>query len=185
MMMQGHEDAVTMNEDTSAQFPLGVDQGAVLAPVVGPVNGLPAASDAGERVMISVMSARQPTAAAGMVLPLTSTGVLHFAVPASFDAIVPEQLPGTARTWTHVTGVAELVIAALIATPRTRRLGGLLAALLFVGVFPANVKMAIDWSGRPVLDACAGLRAAAATDPAGAVGPAVVPPRQQTQPVTP
>ncbi|MGH3772046.1 MAG: DoxX family protein [Pseudonocardiaceae bacterium] len=97
-----------------------------------------------------MMSARRPTAAAGMVLLLTSTGVLHFAVPASFDAIVPERLPGAARTWTHVTGVAELVIAALIATPRTRRLGGLLAALLFVGVFPANVKMAIDWSDRPV-----------------------------------
>ncbi|MGH3752604.1 MAG: DoxX family protein [Pseudonocardiaceae bacterium] len=95
------------------------------------------------------MSTRRPTAAAGLVVLLTSTGVLHFAVPAQFDAIVPGQLPGTARIWTHLSGVAELVIAALIAVPRTRRLGGLLAALLFVAVFPANVKMAIDWSDRP------------------------------------
>jgi len=98
--------------------------------------------------MISVMRARRPTAAAGLVILLSTTGVLHFAAPASFDAIVPEQLPGAARTWTRISGVAELVIAALIAAPRTRRLGGLLAVLLFVAVFPANVKMAIDWSDR-------------------------------------
>jgi uncharacterized membrane protein len=98
--------------------------------------------------MIVSMRARQPTAAAGLVALLTSTGILHFAVPGQFDAIVPEQLPGSARTWTHLSGVAELAIAALIAAPRTRRLGGLLAALLFVVVFPANVKMAIDWSDR-------------------------------------
>ena len=76
--------------------------------------------------------------------------MLHFAAPASFDMIVPEQLPGAARTWTHLSGVAELLVAALIAVPRTRRFGGLLAALLFVAVFPANVKMVIDWSERPV-----------------------------------
>ncbi|MGH3975033.1 MAG: DoxX family protein [Pseudonocardiaceae bacterium] len=94
------------------------------------------------------MSRRRPSAAAGLVVLLTSTGILHFTVPAPFDAIIPEQLPGSARTWTHVSGAAELVIAALIAVPRTRRLGGLLAALLFIAVFPGNVKMAIDWSDR-------------------------------------
>ncbi|MFN2479652.1 MAG: hypothetical protein ABR615_10850 [Pseudonocardiaceae bacterium] len=95
-------------------------------------------------------SIRRPTAATGLVVLLTSTGVLHFAAPASFDTIVPAQLPGAARTWTHLSGVAELLVAALIAVPRTRRFGGLLAALLFVAVFPANVKMAIDWFDRPV-----------------------------------
>lgn len=95
------------------------------------------------------MSVRRPSAAAGLVVLLTSTGVLHFAAPASFDVIVPAQLPGAARTWTHLSGVAELLVAALIAVPRTRRLGGLLAALLFIVVFPANLKMAIDWSDRP------------------------------------
>ncbi|MGH3782508.1 MAG: DoxX family protein [Pseudonocardiaceae bacterium] len=99
--------------------------------------------------MTSNSSARRPAAAAGLVILLTSTGVLHFAAPASFDGIVPEQLPGAARTWTHLSGAAELLVAVLIAVPRTRRLGGLLAALLFVAVFPANVKMAIDWSNRP------------------------------------
>ncbi|MGH3672415.1 MAG: DoxX family protein [Pseudonocardiaceae bacterium] len=95
------------------------------------------------------MRAPRLTAAAALVALLTSTGVLHFAVSEQFDAIVPEQLPGAARTWTHLSWAAELVIAALVAYPRTRRLGGLLAALLFVAVFPANVKMALDWSDRP------------------------------------
>ncbi|MDQ4092191.1 MAG: hypothetical protein M3143_01870 [Actinomycetota bacterium] len=94
------------------------------------------------------MRIRRPTAAAGLAVLLASTGILHFVVPGSFDAIVPEQLPGSARTWTHLSGATELASAALLAAPRTRRLGALLAALLFVAVFPANMKMAIDWSGR-------------------------------------
>jgi uncharacterized membrane protein len=74
--------------------------------------------------MISCMSLRRPTAAAGLVALLTGSGVMHFAAPAQFDAIVPGQLPGGARIWTHLSGAAELVIAVLIAIPRTRRLGG-------------------------------------------------------------
>ena len=40
-------------------------------------------------------------------------------------------------------------MAAAVAAPRTRRLGATAAAALFVGVFPANVQMACDWSDRP------------------------------------
>jgi uncharacterized membrane protein len=101
--------------------------------------------------MIAGMNARRPPPAAALATLLAGAGMLHFAMPARYDAIVPEQLPGAARTWTHLSGAAELGIAALIAMPCTRRLGGLLAALLFVCVFPANVKMAIDWSSKPAL----------------------------------
>jgi len=51
--------------------------------------------------------------------------------------------------WTYVSGVAELAVAVTIANPKSRREGGLAAAALFVAVFPANVKMARDWSDRP------------------------------------
>jgi uncharacterized membrane protein len=95
------------------------------------------------------MNARRPPPATALATLPTGAGLLHLAVPVRYDAIVPEQLPGAACTWTHLSGAAELAIAALIATLRTRRLGGLLAALLFVCVFPANVKMAIDWSSKP------------------------------------
>ncbi|MBM7789740.1 DoxX family protein [Tenggerimyces flavus] len=80
---------------------------------------------------------------------LTVMGTLHFAAPRSFDQIIPEWLPGDRRTWTYASGVAEFAVAAAIAVPRTRRIGGLLAAGLFVAVFPANIKMALDSSHRP------------------------------------
>ncbi|EST38364.1 hypothetical protein N566_07905 [Streptomycetaceae bacterium MP113-05] len=80
---------------------------------------------------------------------LAGAGVLHFACPRPFDAIVPRVLPGPPRTWTQAAGVAELLIAVAVAHPRTRRLGGLAAAALFVAVLPANVRMAKDWRDRP------------------------------------
>ncbi|MFI6874682.1 hypothetical protein ACIBL6_14690 [Streptomyces sp. NPDC050400] len=75
-------------------------------------------------------------------------GALHFLVPAPFDAIVPRGLPGPARAYTYASGAAELVVAAALASPRTRRAGGLAAAALIAAVFPANVQMAYDWRNR-------------------------------------
>ncbi|MFI2026680.1 hypothetical protein [Streptomyces buecherae] len=79
---------------------------------------------------------------------LAGAGVAHFAVPRPFDAIVPRALPGSPRTWTHVSGAAELALAACVALPRTRRVGALAAAGFFAAVYPANVKMARDWHHR-------------------------------------
>ena len=93
------------------------------------------------------MRSRYPGATA-LAATLTTTGVLHLAVPAPFDTVVPRTLPGTPRFWTLASGVAELGVAAAVAAPRTRRLGGAAAAVLFVAVLPANVKMARDWSDR-------------------------------------
>ncbi|MFG2820874.1 hypothetical protein ACGFX4_15780 [Kitasatospora sp. NPDC048365] len=87
---------------------------------------------------------------------LLGAGVAHFVVPRQFDAIVPRSLPGSPRTWTHLSGVAELAVGAAVALPATRRAGALTAAGLFAAVFPANVKMAYDWRHKP-----APLRAAA------------------------
>jgi uncharacterized membrane protein len=77
-------------------------------------------------------------------------GVAHFAVPKGFDGIVPHALPGSPRVWTFLSGAAELGVATTVAFPRTRRTGAVLAAALFVTVFPANIQMAVDWSGRPL-----------------------------------
>lgn len=85
------------------------------------------------------MALRTPLALTAL---LATSGALHLARPQIFDGIVPEALPGRSRTWTYLSGVAELGCAAALAAPRTRRVGGTLAALLFVAVFPANVKMA-------------------------------------------
>ncbi|MBF6239243.1 DoxX family protein [Nocardia otitidiscaviarum] len=99
------------------------------------------------------MSHSRARAASAASLRLTVllgvAGTMHFLAPRFFDAIVPRSLPGSARTYTYASGVAELGIAGLLATPRTRRTGGALAALLFVAVFPANVRMAADWYRDP------------------------------------
>jgi uncharacterized membrane protein len=83
--------------------------------------------------------------ALGLAGLLAASGTLHFLTPRPYDSIVPRALPGSPRAWTYLSGAAELAVAAAVAHPRTRRWGGLAAAGLFVGVFPANVKMAVDW----------------------------------------
>ncbi|BAC68783.1 hypothetical protein AQJ43_11145 [Streptomyces avermitilis] len=80
---------------------------------------------------------------------LATAGVAHFAAPRQFDATIPRALPGKPRTWTYASGIAELALAAGVALPRTRRAAALATAAFFVGVFPANVQMAVDWRHRP------------------------------------
>jgi uncharacterized membrane protein len=75
---------------------------------------------------------------------LAAAGATHFAVPGYYDAMIPELLPGRPRQWTTGSGAAELVLAAAIVAPPTRRLGALAAAGLFAAVLPANVKVAVD-----------------------------------------
>lgn len=91
-------------------------------------------------------SHRSPLLLAGL---LASAGVAHFAAPRTFDAIVPRSLPGSPRTWTYASGAVELALAAGVALPATRGRAALATAAFFVGVFPANVKMAVDWRHRP------------------------------------
>ncbi|AZA11644.1 DoxX family protein [Corynebacterium gerontici] len=67
---------------------------------------------------------------------------LHFLKPEPFDAIIPPFMPGDRRTWTYASGVAEGVVAALIANPETRKLGGRSAVALLLAVWPANFEMA-------------------------------------------
>jgi uncharacterized membrane protein len=75
---------------------------------------------------------------------LAGAGATHFAVPKFYDEMIPEILPGRPRTWTYGSAVAEFATAAALVPPRTRRTGGLAAAILFAAVLPGNVKMAVD-----------------------------------------
>lgn len=84
----------------------------------------------------------------GLAALLTTTGSLHFVVPAPFVAIVPRRLPYREEL-VAASGVAEVAAAMLLVVPRTRSLGGLLAAATFVAVFPANVSMALRSGRRP------------------------------------
>lgn len=82
--------------------------------------------------------------ALGLSALLGFAGVAHFVRPEFFDPIVPDWMPGSARTTTYASGVVEVAAAVLVANPRTRRFGGWFAALTFIGVFPANVQSALD-----------------------------------------
>ena len=86
---------------------------------------------------------RNEAAALGLVGILAGAGVTHFTKPEFYEPMVPRPL-GSPRAWVLGSGVVELAAAALVAIPRTRRLGGALAAATFVGVFPANVQAALD-----------------------------------------
>lgn len=83
-------------------------------------------------------------------LLLTVTGSLHFIAPRPYAEIVPDQLPAP-YALVYASGVAELLCAAGLAIPRTRRLAAWATALLLVAVFPANITMALDSTDRSTL----------------------------------
>lgn len=71
------------------------------------------------------------------------SGLLHFAVPKVYESIVPRWLPGR-RALVYGSGVAELVCAGGLAG--RRRWAGPASVALLLGVWPANVQMAVDSS---------------------------------------
>lgn len=79
----------------------------------------------------------------GLIAIFAGSGILHFAKPEPYVAIVPKPLPFK-RELVYVSGAAEIACAAMLANARTRRLGGLLSAGLLIAVFPANVQMSIS-----------------------------------------
>jgi uncharacterized membrane protein len=102
------------------------------------------------------MPTKKFTTGRGMAIMLLVTGTGHFVFPAGLDAIVPPFLPGDARFWTYLSGVAEIVVALMLLAPMTmqvmnrnlRLLGAWAAFALFIAVYPANIYMAIEYSDR-------------------------------------
>lgn len=80
---------------------------------------------------------------------LVGMGVLHVVMPEPFVAMVPRPL-GAPRFWNLLAAAAETTSGALLLSgdPQKRRLGGTLATATIVGVYPANIKMALE-AGRP------------------------------------
>ncbi|NKZ00671.1 DoxX family protein [Nocardiopsis alborubida] len=70
-----------------------------------------------------------------------ASGVLHFAAPGPFQAIMPRSLPAP-RAWVYGSGAAELVCGAGLLTRRAW--AGPASAALLLAVWPANVQMALD-----------------------------------------
>ena len=79
-----------------------------------------------------------------MVMVMGGAGTTHFTNPDFYEAIVPDWMPASKRFWVQASGVAELACAALLLSPRTRRLGGWLTAGTLLTVWTANVQVALD-----------------------------------------
>jgi uncharacterized membrane protein len=76
---------------------------------------------------------------------MLAAGVAHFANPDFYLRIMPPWLPWhEGLVW--LSGVCEVVAGLLVLVPRTRRIGGLFAIAVLLGVFPANLWMAVDLS---------------------------------------
>ncbi len=92
---------------------------------------------------------------------LIAAGIGHFIFPKPLASIVPTFLPGDPRFYTYASGMAEILIGLSLLAPLTIKIGStplrLIAAwaalALFIAVYPANIKMAIDWSSRPLSEA--------------------------------
>lgn len=72
---------------------------------------------------------------------------MHLVVPRFYEAIVPKWA-GDPHRVVLASGLVEIVIGSMLTVRPTRRLGAWLALILFVAVYPANIKMALD-TGRP------------------------------------
>jgi uncharacterized membrane protein len=70
------------------------------------------------------------------------SGLLHFAIPRSYEAMVPPGIP--AREAVAVSGMAEIVGGLAVLHPRSRRLSRWWLLALLIAVFPANIHMAVN-----------------------------------------
>ncbi|HVE47805.1 MAG TPA: hypothetical protein VNA57_13795 [Acidimicrobiales bacterium] len=77
---------------------------------------------------------------------MVAGGTAHFVAPGHYQRIVPGLL-GAPGPWVAASGVAEIAAGLLLASPRSRRIGGAVTAGVLVVVFPANVKMALESGG--------------------------------------
>jgi uncharacterized membrane protein len=72
-----------------------------------------------------------------------ATGVLHFARPRMYEAIMPRYLPAH-RELVYASGVAEIAGGAGVLHARTARPAAWWLIATLLAIFPANVEMAMN-----------------------------------------
>ena len=86
------------------------------------------------------------TSAKVMAAIFAGSGTVHLIKPEFYEGIMPTWVPAH-REVILGSGVLELLLAAGLLTPATRKVAGWGSVALLVGVFPANIKMAVDAVG--------------------------------------
>lgn len=71
------------------------------------------------------------------------SGAIHLARPEVYEPIMPDVIPAK-REVVYASGALELLCAAGMLHPRTRKVAGWASAGLLLAVYPANFKMASD-----------------------------------------
>jgi uncharacterized membrane protein len=79
----------------------------------------------------------------GLALALVFTGLDHLLTPERYLPMMPAFVPYPGEI-VAFTGICELAGAVGLLIPRLRRLAGVMLAIYFVAVFPANIKNAIE-----------------------------------------
>ena len=74
----------------------------------------------------------------------TYTGVMHFVIPKTYEAIVPDYVPISPRDAVVYSGYAEIAGGLAVIPEATRGLARWWLIGLLVAVFPANVHMAVS-----------------------------------------
>ena len=72
-----------------------------------------------------------------------TSGIVHLVRPETYEPIMPQVVPAH-REIILASGVLELVCAAGLLHPATRRIAGWASLGVLLGVYPANFKMAGD-----------------------------------------
>jgi uncharacterized membrane protein len=96
---------------------------------------------------------------AGLAVLFVTSGTTHLVKPQVFEPLVPQSVP-LRREVICASGVAELLCAAGLLHPMTRRYAGWASAALLLGVFPGNVQMSLNFGKRAQRKGSPGARAA-------------------------
>jgi uncharacterized membrane protein len=77
-----------------------------------------------------------------------AAGTAHLLRPEAFLPIMPDFVP-LPRETILITGLCELAGAVALLTPRLRKIAGIMLAFYALGVWPANIKHAVEGINLP------------------------------------
>jgi uncharacterized membrane protein len=72
------------------------------------------------------------------------TGIMHFVIPKTYEAIVPDYVPMSPEAAVFHSGWAEVAGGIAVIAPQTRGLARWWLIGILLAVFPANVHMAMS-----------------------------------------
>lgn len=76
-----------------------------------------------------------------------AAGLNHFRKPKMYLRLMPDYIPAH-LTMVYISGVAEVILGALLLFPATRIWAAWGIIILLILVFPANIQMALDFYAR-------------------------------------